>query len=80
MKKISLKNLNIQEVEQLSREQLKDVLGGSWGGSTGTGTTNWWDTETGSLGECITECKCTRDGVEYTVPNSACMPCSQKCG
>lgn len=29
MKKISLKNLNLKEVEQLSKEQLKDVLGGS---------------------------------------------------
>lgn len=28
MKKITLKNLNLKEVEQLSREQLKDVLGG----------------------------------------------------
>ena len=27
MKKISLKNLNLKEVEQLSREQLKSVLG-----------------------------------------------------
>ncbi|WP_316820461.1 hypothetical protein [Pedobacter gandavensis] len=38
MKKISLKNLNLKEVEQLSREQLKDVLGG-WTGSTTTGPT-----------------------------------------
>ncbi|TJZ50046.1 rSAM-modified peptide [Sphingobacterium olei] len=28
MKKISLKNLNLREVEQLSRSQLKEVLGG----------------------------------------------------
>lgn len=28
MKKISLKNLNLREVEQLSRTQLKAVLGG----------------------------------------------------
>ena len=28
MKKISLKNLNIQEFEQLSREQLKGIQGG----------------------------------------------------
>ena len=38
MKKISLKNLNIQEVEQLTREQLKDVLGGFTAGTSG-GTT-----------------------------------------
>lgn len=31
MKKISLKNLNVREVEQLSREQLKGVLGGTAG-------------------------------------------------
>lgn len=37
MKKISLKNLNLKEVEQLSREQLKNVLGGfaASGGTTG---------------------------------------------
>jgi len=33
MKKISLKNLNLKEVEQLSREQLKNVLGGADSGS-----------------------------------------------
>lgn len=38
MKKISLKNLNLKEVEQLSREQLKNVLGG-W--ADGTRTTYW---------------------------------------
>lgn len=38
MRKISLKNLNLKEVEQLSREQLKNVLGGSsgWIGDSGT--------------------------------------------
>jgi len=36
MKKISLKNLNLKEVEQLSREQLKSVLGGFTGGTGGT--------------------------------------------
>ncbi|QNL49826.1 rSAM-modified peptide [Olivibacter sp. SDN3] len=39
MKKISLKNLNLKEVEQLSREQLKDVFGGSASASgTDSGT------------------------------------------
>lgn len=28
MKKISLKNINLQEIEQLSREQLRKVMGG----------------------------------------------------
>jgi len=37
MRKISLKNLNTVEVEQLLREQLKDVLGG-WSGGTGGGS------------------------------------------
>ena len=36
MKKISLKNLNLNETEALSREQLKNVLGGYGGGTTGT--------------------------------------------
>lgn len=35
MKKISLKNLNLKEVEQLSREQLRNVLGGFTDGSGG---------------------------------------------
>lgn len=34
MKKISLKNLNLSETETLSREQLKNVLGGAGSGST----------------------------------------------
>lgn len=38
MKKISLKNLNLKEVDQLSREQLKNVLGGWTGATTGGGT------------------------------------------
>lgn len=39
MKKISLKNLNLKEVNQLSREQLKNILGGSGSGSgSGSGT------------------------------------------
>lgn len=29
MKKISLKNLNFNEIEQLSREQLRNVIGGT---------------------------------------------------
>lgn len=37
MKKISLKNLNLKEVEQLSREQLKNVLGGYADTSTSSG-------------------------------------------
>lgn len=35
MRKITLKNLNLVEVEQLSKEQLRDVLGGYVGGTGG---------------------------------------------
>ncbi len=35
--KISLKNLNLKEVEKLTREQLKDVLGGQTQQTTGIG-------------------------------------------
>jgi hypothetical protein len=39
MKKISLKNLHLKEIELLSREQLKEVLGGVGGSTIGTTTT-----------------------------------------
>lgn len=55
MKKISLKNLNLDEVEQLSREQLKNVLGGFTGsGGSGTGPGS------GGSGNCADPC--TRNG------------------
>lgn len=38
MKKISLKNLNFKEVEQLSRQQLKDVMGGVQGSGNSCNT------------------------------------------
>ena len=61
MKKISLKNLNLKEVEQLSREQLKDVLGG-WTG--GTGQTGESQTEKEPKCNCNTrrDCPLTEDG------------------
>jgi len=60
MKKISLKNLNLKEVDQLSREQLKNVLGGFMGGTNGGGTEG--GTEGGTT-ECPTgKAKCTIDG------------------
>jgi natural product precursor len=40
MKKISLKDLNLKEVEQLSRDELKNVLGGWTGGTTDTTSGN----------------------------------------
>lgn len=48
MKKISLKNLNLKEVEQLSRNQLKNVLGGFNGSGGGSG---------GDYYECEATCK-----------------------
>ena len=70
MKKISLENLNLKEIEQLSREQLKDVLGG-WsistaqtGGSTVNCNDHSGDPENcsgsceisaGNPGTCLTE-------------------------
>jgi len=52
MQKISLKNLNFKEEERLSREQLKDVLGGLIGSGGG--------------GACGSDCtgSCTKGGVE----------------
>lgn len=55
MKKISLKNLNLKEVEQLSREQLKNVLGGFTGGTGGTGGT---DPGTDLPGDCTSDSDC----------------------
>lgn len=56
MKKITLKNLNLVEVEQLSREQLKDVLGGSIG-ITSTATNCAVECD-GSNSSCVTvDCK-----------------------
>lgn len=62
MKKISLKNLNLKEVEQLSREQLKSVLGG-WSEGTG-GTDNQTDNTSGCWSSCVPDSpvryECTR--------------------
>lgn len=55
MKKISLKNLNLKEVQQLSREQLKDVLGGNFGSSTGS-----------SSGNCTSSCHRSGDSCTTT--------------
>ncbi|GHE31829.1 hypothetical protein [Sphingobacterium griseoflavum] len=53
--KISLKNLNLKEVEKLTREQLKDVFGGVVQPTTGGGCAVACRTEGSS---CITtDCK-----------------------
>ena len=57
MKKISLKNLNLNEVEQLSREQLKNVLGGFTGGG-GSGSTSC---------SCVLK---SSTGISLTLPNA----------
>lgn len=60
MNKISLKNHNLKEVDQLSREQLKGVLGGYTGTTGGTGTGGETTSEAGckldSLGLCGGNC------------------------
>lgn len=58
MLKISLKNLNLKEVEQLSREQLKDVLGGGTDG-TGPSETLYCPTSCANAGDSCqtTDCK-----------------------
>ncbi|MBB2951299.1 hypothetical protein [Sphingobacterium sp. JUb56] len=51
MKKISLKNLNLKSVDQLSREQLKNVLGGYSSNNTTAITT--CDNNSITTGPCI---------------------------
>lgn len=53
MKKISLKNLDLEEVEQLTREQLKNVLGG-WTGGTD-------ETEASATSSPNVDCECESD-------------------
>lgn len=66
MKKISLKKLNIREVEKLSREQLKNVLGG-WTGSTG---------ETGNSEDNLTNhsCNCSNGKICSVSPHNSPTP------
>lgn len=54
MKKISLKNLNLNEVEELSRSQLKEVLGGYIGrnGSIEEAMTTNYDCNCPGTREC----------------------------
>lgn len=56
MKKISLKNLNLSETETLSREQLKNVLGGA--GAVTTTDECPKDTCGGILGSCTNNRPC----------------------
>ncbi|WP_426791640.1 hypothetical protein [Sphingobacterium sp. WOUb80] len=82
MKKISLKNFNLKEIEQLSREQLKNVLGGYVPKATDvtlpgdpTGTTTYAQSGT----RCSSDqhlCKC-KSGAEYCIPSD--MDCVHAC-
>jgi len=70
MNKISLKNLNLKEIEQLSREQLKGVLGG-YTGSTGTDEGTTTDSLPGDV-----KCNCNRnDQCSGDTPE-----CANSCG
>lgn len=69
MKKISLKNLNLKEVDQLSREQLKNVLGGAYGGPITTVDPN----------PKITACLRKRRGARCSWKNSAGYPYTGTC-
>lgn len=76
MKKISLKNLNLKEVEQMSREQLKNVLGGDIGlptiGPTGITT----EPPLNDCGPGLHLCECD-SGSKYCVEAS--MDCRHVC-
>jgi natural product precursor len=63
MKKISLKNLNLKEVDQLSREQLKNVLGGNIGGTGTDETTTGGPSTTEDDKPCSGPCEKKVDGV-----------------
>jgi len=76
MKKLSLKNINLSEIEQLSREQLKNVMGGYSGGYT-----SGPDLFTTEPAEQEGSCLCIREnGDSFYVPNPTGMPCDSKCG
>lgn len=66
MKKISLKSLNLKEVEQLSREQLKNVLGGSGAESV---TVAKCDGHCTKHSQCPSECS---DCSNYTTSGGLC--------
>ena len=61
MKRINLKNIKLENVEKLSREQLKNITGGfsnSFGASSGSG--------------CNEDTKCERDGTYCDSTNNDC--------
>lgn len=67
MKKISLKNLNLNEVEQLSREQLKNVVGGFVDGS-GEGNCG----ENAYYDSFLSTCVCN-SGYYFSYPYNKCV-------
>lgn len=77
MKKISLKSLNLKEVEQLSREQLKDVLGG-WSNSTdnpafGTTTAEDCATSCSNQGDSCKTADCKSGSCAYHSGSLSCV-------
>lgn len=72
MKKISLKTLNLKEIETLTREQLRDVLGGTFMSTSDSPSTTSDKCESNcenSGGSCKTsDCKigsCTYKGTRW---------------
>jgi natural product precursor len=63
MKKISLKNLNLKDVDQLSREQLKNVLGGYSNGTTGV-----YCDESLTTGVCVDSILDDKGCILYNIP------------
>lgn len=72
MKKISLKTLNLKEVEQLSREQLKGVFGGSIGSGTGSSSGNC-TSSCNQAGSTCTAADCQPGTCKYTDGSLRCI-------
>ncbi|MBL1408208.1 hypothetical protein [Sphingobacterium faecale] len=65
MKKISLKTLNLKEIEQLSREQLKDVIGGWVSSTSGTTTTEDCSASCQNQGDSCRNADCKEGSCGY---------------
>lgn len=76
MKKITLKNLYLKEVEQLSRSQLKEILGGSMLTSDSThGITTTQDcaVSCGAEGGSCTTSECKSGSCSYQGASLVCV-------
>ncbi|GHE44120.1 hypothetical protein [Sphingobacterium griseoflavum] len=65
MKKISLKNLNLKEVKQLSRKELKEVFAGYTGSEQYCGANAHYDS-------LLSKCVCN-NGYYFSYPHNQCM-------